>query len=66
MLDYIYDFAKKLDCDFISLIAVTDNVVVQNFYESLGYIREVGYVKIINKLTKFKYIYCIDCLSFFI
>ena len=49
MFDYIYDFAKKLDCDFISFIAETENVVAQNFYESLGYIREVGYVKLINK-----------------
>lgn len=49
MFDYIYDFAKKLDCDFVSLIAETENVVAQNFYESLGYIREVGYVKLINK-----------------
>lgn len=49
MFNYIYEFAKKLNCDFISLIAETDNVIAQNFYESLGYIREVGYVKLINK-----------------
>ena len=39
----IYDFAKNLECDFISLIAENDN------YESLGYYKEVGYVKLINK-----------------
>ena len=49
MLDYIYEFAKSLGCDFISLIAEADNVIGQQFYESLGYIREVGYVKLINK-----------------
>ncbi len=49
MLDYIYNYAKELGCDFISLIAETDNIVGQQFYESLGYMREVGYVKLINK-----------------
>ena len=49
ILDYIYEFAKSLECDFISLIAETDNITGQQFYESLGYIKEVGYVKLINK-----------------
>lgn len=49
MLDYIYNYAKNLRCDFIALIAETDNIIGQRFYESLGYIREVGYVKLINK-----------------
>ena len=49
MFEYIYEFAKKNDCEFISLIADTDNVIAQSFYESLGYIKEVGYVKLINK-----------------
>ena len=49
MFEYIYEFAKKNDCEFISLIAETDNIVAQSFYESLGYMREVGYVKLINK-----------------
>ena len=49
MLDYIYEFAKSLGCDFISLIAENDNITGQKFYESLGYYREVGYVKLINK-----------------
>ena len=31
MLDYIYNFARKLGCDFISLIAEKDNVIGQNF-----------------------------------
>ena len=49
MLDYIYEYAKSLECDFISLIAESDNIIGQKFYDSLGYIREVGYVKLINK-----------------
>ncbi len=49
MLDYIYEFAKNLGCDFISLIAEQNNVIGQKFYESLGYYREVGYVKLMNK-----------------
>ena len=49
MLNYIYEFAKNLECDFISLIAETNNITGQLFYESLGYIKEVGYFKLINK-----------------
>ena len=49
MFDYIYNFAKQNNYDFISLIAETDNVAAQSFYEKLGYIKEVGYVKLIDK-----------------
>ncbi len=49
MFDYIYKFAQNNNCDFISLIAETNNTVAQSFYEKLGYIREVGYVKLIDK-----------------
>lgn len=49
MLDYICNYAKELGCDFISLIAEKDNAIGQKFYESLGYEKEVGYVKLINK-----------------
>ncbi len=51
MFEYIYEFAKENDCEFISLIAETENTVAQSFYESLGYIKEIGYVKLINKKT---------------
>ena len=51
MFEYIYDFAKKNYCDFISLIAETENEAAQLFYDSLGYMREVGYVKLVNKKT---------------
>ena len=49
MFEYIYNFAKDNNCDFISLIAETDNKIAHSFYENLGYIKEVGYVKLINK-----------------
>ena len=49
MFDYIYEFAKDHNCDFISLIAQKDNKVAQAFYESLGYAKEVGYVKMIDR-----------------
>lgn len=49
MFDYIYQFAKNNNCNFISLIAETDNIIAQAFYEKLGYIREIGYVKMIDK-----------------
>lgn len=49
ILNYIYEYAQKNNCDFIALIAEKENEIGQKFYESLGYIREVGYVKLINK-----------------
>ena len=49
MFEYIYQFAKQNKCDFISLIAEKDNIVAQTFYEKLGYIKEIGYVKLIDK-----------------
>lgn len=49
MFEYIYQFAKQNNCDFISLMAETDNTIAQSFYEKLGYIKEVGYVKLVDK-----------------
>lgn len=49
MLKYIYEYAENLGCEFISLIAEKENNVGQKFYESLGYKKEVGYVKLISK-----------------
>lgn len=49
MFEYIYKYAKDNNCDFISLIAEPDNKTAQSFYDNLGYIREVGYVKLIDK-----------------
>ncbi len=49
MFEYIYNFAKNNNCDFISLIAEPNNKVAQSFYENLGYIKMIGYVKLINK-----------------
>ena len=49
MFEYIYQFAKDNNCDFISLITESDNLVAQSFYEKQGYIKEVGYVKLMDK-----------------
>ena len=45
MFEYIYDFAKKNNCDFISLIAETENEAAQSFYDNLGYMREGRNIK---------------------
>ena len=37
MFEYIHKFAKQNNCDFISLIAETDNIVAQSFYEKFGF-----------------------------
>ena len=49
MFEYIFQFAKQNNCDFISLITSSDNIVAQSFYEKMGYNKEVGYVKLIDK-----------------
>ncbi len=48
MLQYIYDYAKDNNCDFIALLASPSNKVAQAFYESMGYNKEVGYMKHID------------------
>lgn len=49
MFEYIYQFAKNNNCDFISLIAENDNKIAQAFYESLGYKKEIGYVRYVDE-----------------
>ena len=49
MFEYIYQFAKNNNCDLISLIAENDNKVAQAFYESLGYKKEIGYVRYVDE-----------------
>lgn len=41
ILDYIYEYVKKLDCVFVALLAEKDNIVAQQFYESVNYKKEV-------------------------
>ena len=49
MFEYIYEFAKDNNCDFIALLTKPDNMVAQSFYESMGYTKEEGYIKKVNK-----------------
>ena len=49
MFCYIDFFAKENNCAFITLIAESDNVIAQKFYESLHYDKAAGYVKFIEK-----------------
>ena len=49
MFRYIDFFAKENNCAFITLIAESDNVIAQKFYESLHYDKAAGYVKFIEK-----------------
>lgn len=46
---YIEDLARKLDCSFICLIAEEDNIGANEFYKSLDYCKQNGYVKIIGR-----------------
>ena len=48
MFEYINKYAKDNECSFISLIAETDNVIAQSFYENMGFTKGVGYVKMLN------------------
>lgn len=51
MFEYIENFSKENDYLFISLVADKDNKGAQEFYESLGYERHVGYFKM-NEIEK--------------
>ena len=45
ILEYVYEFAKKSNCDFIAFQADAKNVIAQKLYDKLGYIRDIGYFK---------------------
>lgn len=49
MFEYIHQFAKDNSCDFIAFLTKADNKVAQSFYDSLGYAKEVGYIKLVDK-----------------
>ncbi|MDE5889206.1 MAG: GNAT family N-acetyltransferase, partial [Bacilli bacterium] len=49
LFKYIEDLARKIDCSFICLIAEEDNVVANEFYNSLDYSKQNGYVKFIGR-----------------
>lgn len=49
MLDYIYEYAKQLDCSFVGLLTEKDNKAAQLFYENSKYSKIVGYVRMIEK-----------------
>lgn len=48
LLEYINNFAKENNCQFIALLAEKDNETAQTFYEKLGFSKEVGYIKFID------------------
>lgn len=48
MFEYINEFAKKNNCNTISLITEPNNLVAQSFYDSLGYTKLVSYVKLVD------------------
>ena len=49
MFEYIEQYAREHHCDFINLTAEMKNKTAQSFYESMGYKKEVGYLKLIDK-----------------
>ena len=48
LFEYIENFAKEVNAEFICLIAEKENEVANCFYEKLGYQCENGYVKFLN------------------
>ncbi len=52
ILGYIYEYAKKLDCVFVALLAEKDNIVAQQFYESVNYKKSWIYKKIEKEILK--------------
>ena len=52
ILDYIYEYTKKLDCVFVALLAEKDNIVAQQFYESVNYKKSWIYKKIEKEILK--------------
>lgn len=48
LFEYIEKIAKDMNCEFICLIADKNNTVANQFYKSLGYECESGYVKLLR------------------
>lgn len=48
MFNYIESIAKKINCQFICLLAEKENVNANIFYNKLGYSCENGYVKFLK------------------
>ena len=48
LFHFIEEFAKKKNCAFICLFAEKENEIANQFYQSLGYEKENGYLKILN------------------
>lgn len=48
LFEYIENMAKKMDCQFICLLADTDNIAANEFYKKLNYKFANGYVKILK------------------
>ncbi|MCI8396304.1 MAG: GNAT family N-acetyltransferase [Clostridia bacterium] len=51
LFEYIEKIAKDMNCEFICLIADKNNTVANQFYKSLGYECESGYVKFLRGLN---------------
>lgn len=49
LFEYIEKIAKDMNCEFICLIADKNNTVANQFYRSLGYEYENGYVKFLRR-----------------
>lgn len=45
LFEYIENMAKKMDCQFICLLADIDNIAANEFYKKLNYKFANGYVK---------------------
>lgn len=48
MFEYIENMAKKMDCEFICLLADKENIGANKFYKKLNYECDNGYVKILK------------------
>ena len=51
LFEYIEKIAKDKNCEFICLMADKNNTVANQFYKSLGYECESGYVKFLRGLN---------------
>lgn len=49
LFKYIENMAKDMNCEFICLIADKDDTIANEFYKSLGYECESGYVKFLRR-----------------
>ena len=49
IFEYIFNYAKNNDYDYILLVTESENKIAQSFYKKLGYKEEAGFINLMGR-----------------